>query len=67
MLLEPCHAEDHISNNKGNCMALLPSDTIGHLYYLLYDCSSAQQFTIGPSDRRRRQFLDLAPSRLDCL
>ncbi len=72
LLLEQGHAEDNnvvgnIVDDEVNCMAPLRSSTIADLYYLLYDCSSAQWFTIDCSNRRRSLFLDLAPSCLDRL
>ncbi len=67
MLLEPYNADDHIvvgniSDDKINRIASLRSGTITHPYHRPHNHSSAQQFTIDSSNRRRSLYFDIAPS-----
>ncbi len=54
----------NIGNYEVDCMALICSSTIAHLYHLLYDCSNTQQLIIDCSDKRRSLLLSFAYSCL---
>ncbi len=71
LLLEQRHAKYHVivsyfSNDDVDCMALLRSGAVAHLYNLAYNCSSAQSLNIDCGDQRWQFSPLLLPSCHDC-